>query len=190
MRYRHLILDRDGVLNEEAPNRGYVTSPQQWRWIPGALVAIAMLHRSGVRLTVATNQSGVGRGYMTDADLAGVHARMLDDVAAAGGCIAAVYVCPHAPGAGCECRKPAPGLLQRAVTESGIPVCETLAVGDDLRDLDAARAAGIAAVLVLTGKGRDVAAHLAPPSPPVYEDLRTLALQLLATGCAAGNSNG
>jgi D-glycero-D-manno-heptose 1,7-bisphosphate phosphatase len=177
---RHVILDRDGVLNEEAPAGGYVTGPGTWRWLPGSLQALALFVRAGIRVSVATNQSGVGRGLMTMNDLEAVHARMLREAEAAGGRIDAVFACPHAPGVGCECRKPAPGLIRAAIAASGVPVEQTLAVGDDVRDLEAARAAGVAAALVLTGKGRAAAATLPPVEIPVYADLHSLARALAA----------
>jgi D-glycero-D-manno-heptose 1,7-bisphosphate phosphatase len=177
---RHVILDRDGVLNEEAPARGYITRPEDWRWVPGSLEAVASLTHAGVRVSVATNQSGVGRGLMTLRDLDAVHARMTRDVEAAGGRIDALFACPHAPGAGCDCRKPSPGLLQAAVAASSVPASQTLVVGDDGRDLEAARAAGIAAALVLTGKGRVAAAALSRGEFAVYDDLHALARALLA----------
>lgn len=177
---KHLILDRDGVLNEEAPDRGYVRSPAEWRWIPGALQALGMLARAGMRVSVATNQSGVNRGVMTSAELEAVHAFMRDAVARSGGDIAAVFVCPHAPEEACHCRKPAPGLIVAAIAQSGFDAAATLVVGDDVRDVEAARAAGVAAVLVATGKGRDAAAALTATHVPVYGDLLAVAQGLLA----------
>jgi len=178
MRYRHVILDRDGVLNAEARANGYVTSPEQWRWLPGAVEAVVLLHQVGIRVSVATNQSGVGRGLMTAADLDALHAFMCGEIERAGGLVAAVYTCTHAPEEGCDCRKPAPGLVRRAVSDSGIPPAATLVVGDDVRDLEAAHAAGVDAALVLTGKGHNAIARLPRESTAVYDDLRTLTLSL------------
>ena len=177
---RHLILDRDGVLNEEAPARGYVTGPDGWRWIAGSLEALAALAGAGIRVSIVTNQSGVGRGLMTPADLDAVHGRMLRESQSAGGRIDAVFVCPHAPDAHCSCRKPAPGLFEAAVAASGIPAAQTLAVGDDARDVEAALETGVAAVLVLTGKGRAAARSIAHRAVPVYGDLASLARALVA----------
>jgi D-glycero-D-manno-heptose 1,7-bisphosphate phosphatase len=109
-----------------------------------------------------------------------VHARMNDSAAAAGAAIDAIFCCPHAPDAGCECRKPAPGLLLAAMRDSGIEPAATLVVGDDARDIAAARAAGVAAALVRTGKGRAVERELADPTLPVYDDLAQLVDQLLS----------
>jgi len=181
MPVRHVILDRDGVLNVEASGAGYVTGPEQWRWIPGALDALAQLHQAGIRVSIVTNQSGIGRGVMTMTDLYAVHERMLSDSHRAGARITAVYVCPHAPDHGCACRKPAPGLILKATLESGINAQESLVVGDDLRDLAAAKGAGVEAALVLTGKGRAVVA-LRDPGVAVYDDLGALTRALIATG--------
>jgi D-glycero-D-manno-heptose 1,7-bisphosphate phosphatase len=176
---RHVILDRDGVLNEEAPANGYITRPESWRWLPGSLQALALFARAGIRVSVATNQSGVGRGLMTWQDLDAVHARMLREAAAAGGRIDGLFACPHAPDAGCRCRKPAPGLINDAIAASSLPALQTLVVGDAGRDLEAARAAGVAAALVLTGKGRAAADLLARNEVHVYNDLLALARVLL-----------
>src|ERR1700722_2697278 len=108
MTYKHVILDRDEVLNHEAPDGGYVREPAEFRWLPGALEALATLRRAGVHLTVATNQSGVGRGLMSLTQLAAVHGRMLTEAAGSGAALDAVLFCPHAPQERCECRKPEP----------------------------------------------------------------------------------
>jgi D-glycero-D-manno-heptose 1,7-bisphosphate phosphatase len=174
---RHLILDRDGVLNQEAPDHGYVLRPEDFRWLPGSLQALVTLTGFGVRLSIATNQSAVGRGLMTAQDLDQVLAAMLEEARAAGARIAGVFVCMHAPEAHCDCRKPAPGLILSALQESGIPAAQTLLVGDDVRDVEAARAAGIAAALVRTGKGRRAAAQLLARGEvlPVFDDLAQFA---------------
>lgn len=178
--FRHVILDRDGVLNREAEGGGYVREPAEFHWLPGALEALAILRGAGVRVSIATNQSGVGRGLMSTAQLAAVHAHMQAQAAAAGGALDAVLVCPHAPQAQCLCRKPAPGLIQAAIARSGIPATESLVVGDDGRDLEAARRAGVAAALVRTGKGRQTEAQLSGTDVAVYDDLAQLARALAA----------
>ena len=174
-RTRHLILDRDGVLNEEAADGGYVCDPEEFRWLPGVLDALARLRAAGVRVSVATNQSCVGRGILSPEGLARVHARMTRDAEAAGGAIGAIFCCPHAPDAGCDCRKPAPGLVTAAIRASGIDPRATLLVGDDHRDLAAGRGAGIAVALVRTGKGRATERALSDPRPPVFDDLASIA---------------
>jgi D-glycero-D-manno-heptose 1,7-bisphosphate phosphatase len=178
---RHLILDRDGVLNEEAQNHGYILQPADFKWLPNARQALAKLSQSGLRISVVSNQSAVGRGLMSQAQLDQVLDAMRDQAQAQGAHISAVYCCPHTPEAHCDCRKPAPGLVRRAVADSGIPAAQTLMVGDDVRDMEAAHAAGIAAALVRTGKGLKTAARLAERGqlPLVFDDLAQLAEHLL-----------
>jgi D-glycero-D-manno-heptose 1,7-bisphosphate phosphatase len=179
---RHLILDRDGVLNAELPGGKFVREPAQFHWLPGSLEALARLAAAGLRVTVASNQSGVGRGLLSADDLARVHARMRADAAAAGGAIDAIFCCLHAPDAGCNCRKPAPGLVTAAIRASGIEPAASLLVGDDGRDVAAGRAAGIAVALVRTGKGSIAERELADPTLPVYRDLAQLVAHL-GLGC-------
>jgi len=175
MAFRHVILDRDGVLNRESEQGGYVREPAEFHWLPGALEGLAVLRRAGLRISVATNQAGVGRGLMTLAQLSAVHAHMQAQASAHGGALDAVLVCPHAPEDACACRKPAPGLIEAAIARSGIPAGESVLVGDDARDLEAARRAGIAAMLVRTGKGRQTEALLSNPAVTAYDDLLQLA---------------
>lgn len=175
MRFRHLILDRDGVLNREADDCGYITRPEQFEWLPDALAGLRALHRAGVRITVATNQSAVGRGLVTLEQLADIHQRMQEDAAAHGAPLAAVLFCPHAPEARCDCRKPAPGLIRAAIAGSEVPAEHSLVVGDDLRDLEAATRAGVSAALVRTGKGRATEQKSELRGMPAYDSLLQLA---------------
>jgi D-glycero-D-manno-heptose 1,7-bisphosphate phosphatase len=177
---RHVILDRDGVLNREAGEGGYVREPAEFHWLPGALEGLAILRRAGLRLTVATNQAGIGRGLMSLAQLAAVHERMRSQAAAHGAELDEVLFCPHAPEEGCLCRKPAPGLIQAAIAHSGIAAGESIVIGDDRRDLEAASRAGVAAVLVRTGKGRQTEQLLGNGCAPVFDDLREVAHALVA----------
>ena len=186
MSFRHVILDRDGVLNHEAPDGSYVREPEEFRWLPGALEGLALLRGAGVRLSVTTNQAGVGRGLMSLQQLAAVHERMQTDAAAHGAALDAVLYCPHAPEEQCACRKPAPGLIQAAVARSGIAAGDSIVVGDDRRDLEAAERAGVAAALVRTGKGRRTEALLGNAAVPAYDDLHELARAILAARPAAG----
>lgn len=177
---RHVILDRDGVLNREAADGSWVREPAEFHWLPGALEGLAMLRRAGIHVSVVTNQSGVGRGRMTLAQLAAVHARMQADVSAHDGALDAVFFCPHAPEDGCACRKPAPGLIREAMARSGIAAEQSIVVGDDGRDLEAARRAGVAAALVRTGKGRQTEELTCAAAVPVYDDLLQLARAVVA----------
>ena len=180
MKIRHVIVDRDGVLNREAPDRGYITSPEGFAWLPGALQGLAMLSRAGIEISVATNQSGIGRGLMNLSDLELVHGRMLSEARAAGASIGGIFFCPHSPDEGCICRKPAPGLIRSALARSAVEPAATLVVGDDRRDLEAAWNAGISAALVLTGKGRQSERQMRSLHVPIYNDLLDLAQVILS----------
>lgn len=141
---RWVLLDRDGVINRDSDQ--YIRTPQEWQPLPGALEALEQLTVAGCRLAVVTNQSGVARGYFSAATLARIHARLFSAVAAAGGRIEAVFYCPHAPGSNCDCRKPAPGLLHRAMRFLRADAARTVMIGDSQRDIDAARRCGVAAI--------------------------------------------
>ena len=143
-----VIVDRDGTLNERPPRATYVTRPEDLRWLPGALEGLALLREAGHRVIVVTNQAGIGRGAMTEDDLAAVNARLLADAEAAGGRIEAIYHCPHDWDEGCECRKPRPGMLFQAQRDFHLDLTRTPFVGDDERDGQAADAAGCPFVMV------------------------------------------
>ncbi len=179
-RVRHLIVDRDGVLNRENPSGGWIAHPDDWVWEDGALEGLRTARTAGVRVSVTTNQSAVGRGIVPSQQVEAVHSRMLREAAEDGGRIDAVFVCPHAPGEGCACRKPAPGLVLEAVEASGIAASETVLVGDAARDLEAARAAGVRFALVRTGKGRATELELADRDVPVFDDLSDAVRSLVA----------
>ena len=137
-----VILDRDGVLNERPPRAEYVTRPEEFRWLPGAREALALLREHGYRVILVSNQAGIARGAMSAADLEAVHARMRADAEEAGGRVDAIYHCPHDWDDGCECRKPAPGLLFEAQRDHHLDLSRTFFIGDDDRDGQAAAAAG------------------------------------------------
>jgi D-glycero-D-manno-heptose 1,7-bisphosphate phosphatase len=179
MTLRHVILDRDGVLNQEAVDGGYIVRPEDFVWVPGALEALRLLREAGIYLSVATNQSGVGRGIMSLAQLEAIHQRMRTEAAEHGAALDALYFCPHSPEAGCDCRKPAPGLIRTALTQAGFTAEESILVGDAERDLQAATRAGVHAALVRTGKGRKTEAGLKDHRVPTYEDLLEFARELL-----------
>lgn len=146
-----VILDRDGVINEDSD--AYIKTPGEWRPLPGSAEAIARLNRAGYRVVVATNQSGLARGYFDQAGLDAIHRTMAAHLATVGAHLSGVYFCPHGPDDGCQCRKPLPGLIDQIVAEYG-DVAGVPMVGDSLRDLEAGVARGCRPVLVLTGKGR------------------------------------
>ncbi len=176
-----IVLDRDGVINEDSD--AFIKSPAEWRPVPGSLEAIARLNHGGYRVVVATNQSGVARGLFDLETLMEIHTKMHRLVAEAGGRIEAVFFCPHGPDDGCDCRKPRPGLFHDIASRLGVSLEGVPAVGDSLRDIEAARAAGCAPFLVRSGKGeRTLAAGgEALEGVPVFDDLAAVADHLLAT---------
>jgi D-glycero-D-manno-heptose 1,7-bisphosphate phosphatase len=152
---RLVIVGRDGVLNQY--REGHVTSPEEWVPIPGALEALARLHHAGWHVVVATNQAGIGRGMIDMNTVNLVHTRMNEALAAQGGRLDAVFFCPHTPEDGCECRKPRPGMLQDIGRRYGVDMAQVPMVGDTLRDLQAAHAAGCQPHLVLSGRAATLA---------------------------------
>jgi D-glycero-D-manno-heptose 1,7-bisphosphate phosphatase len=147
-----IVLDRDGVINHDSDL--YIKSPDEWQPIPGSLAAIARLNQHGYRVVVATNQSGIGRGLFSMDTLNAIHDKMIKAVAQAGGRIDAVFYCPHTNADQCGCRKPKPGMLEEIAMRYNVGLAGVPAVGDSLRDLQAAAAVGAQPILVLTGKGK------------------------------------
>ena len=180
MTLRHLILDRDGVLNRENPHGGWIATPADWQWETGALDGLRAAAEAGLRISITTNQSGIGRGELRAEDVAAVHDRMRREAERAGARIDAIFVCPHAPGDGCDCRKPAPGLIRSALQATGVPASESVVIGDAMRDLEAAASAGVAAVLVRTGKGAATERELGGSTVQVFDDLERAVRGLLA----------
>ena len=176
-----VILDRDGTINRASDE--FVKSPDEWHPLPGALEAISRLNHAGFHVVLATNQSGLGRGLFDMAALNAVHAHMLKTLAALGGRIDAIFYCPHAAEEGCSCRKPAPGLLQQIEERYGHSLNGVPYVGDSLRDMQAAQAAGCAPHLVLSGRHALGDATRLPPEFPahtrVHADLAAFADHLL-----------
>lgn len=138
-----VLLDRDGTLVEDVPYNG---DPAKVRPMPGAKQALDRLRREGVRLVLVSNQSGIGRGRLTAAQVDAVNARVAELL----GPFEAVHVCPHAPDEGCGCRKPAPGLVKQALADAGVPPERAVMIGDIGADVDAALAAGVGSYLVPT----------------------------------------
>lgn len=177
-----IILDRDGVINEDSD--AYVKSVDEWIPIPGSIEAIGRLSRAGYRVAVATNQSGIGRGYYDLATLQAMHDRMLSLVWAAGGNIDAICFCPHIETDGCNCRKPLPGLLLQIQEQLRVPLEGAYMVGDSIRDLEAGQAVGCRLVLVRTGKGEKSCHKLAGSglaNVSIYANLAEFVDHLLGT---------
>ena len=176
---RSLLLDRDGVINEDSPH--YIKSPQEWRPLPGSLESIARANRAGLRVIVVTNQSGLARGVFDIATLNAIHRRMLDAVADVGGDIEAVFFCPHGPSDGCDCRKPKPGLLTAIRDRLGLDLSRSVLIGDKLSDVAAAHAGGVKPVLISSaGEDIDASALRAYGAVDVFPDLASAIDRLLA----------
>ena len=174
-----VILDRDGVINEDSPH--YIKSPAEWIPIPGSLDAIARLKHAGFTVAVATNQSGIARGLFDLAALDAMHAK-LDGLLAERGCaLDMIAYCPHGPDDGCDCRKPRLGLYRTIGEKLKKPLAGAVIVGDSLRDIEAARTVGATPVLVLTGKGRRTFETTdLPDGTAVYDDLAAAADDIIS----------
>ena len=173
---RLVIVDRDGVINEDSGE--FIKSVADWRPIAGSLEAIALLCAAGRRVAVVTNQSGVARGLLDEDTLAAIHSHMRERVRATGGELAGVYYCPHLPDAGCQCRKPRPGMLRALERELGVSVRGVPFIGDRLSDVHTADGVGARPILVRTGTGAATEGLLGG-RVPVFDDLRAAARSLL-----------
>ena len=173
---RIVILDRDGVINEDSVD--YIKNPGEWIPIDGSLEAIALLHQNGYRVYIATNQAGIARGKLTESQLLGIHEKLQQQVSRAGGKVSGIHYCPHHPDDNCPYRKPSPGMLNKIGSESGVEFTDldvdVAFVGDSLKDLQAAEAAGCRPVLVLTGNGRTTSEEV-PHLTHVFSNLLAFA---------------
>lgn len=174
-----IILDRDGVINYES--KDYIKTPEEWLPIPGSLEAIALLTQASYTIAVATNQSGVGRGYYTEADLAIIHQKMLDSLKPFGGAIDKVFYCPHLPEDHCRCRKPGIGLFEQIADHYQRDLRGIFAIGDSLRDIKTALKVGCEPILVLTGNGEQTLLNNRElvDEIPVFPDLLSAVQKLL-----------
>lgn len=173
-----IILDRDGVINQDSDD--YIKSVEEFIPLPGSLEAIARLSQAGYRVAVATNQSGIARGYYDIPTLNAMHDKLRQMLNSLGGNIEMIAFCPHGPDDNCDCRKPKPGMYldiarRMELSLKGVPV-----IGDSLRDLQAAQAVGAQPILVRTGKGeRTLAKGDGLEGIPVYDDLAAAVAALL-----------
>lgn len=173
-----IVLDRDGVINLDSDQ--YIKSPAEWLPIPGSLEAIARLSQADWKIVVVTNQSGIGRGLFDMDTLNAIHAKMHKAISAAGGHLDAIFYCPHTNAESCDCRKPKPGMFRRVAACFNADLAGAPAVGDSLRDLQAAAAVGAQPYLVRTGKGeKTLAAGGIPENTLVFADLAAVVDHLL-----------
>jgi D-glycero-D-manno-heptose 1,7-bisphosphate phosphatase len=174
-----VILDRDGVINIDSDQ--FIKTPEEWKPIPGSLDAIARLNHAGYRVVVASNQSGIGRGLFDMAALNAINEKMYKALAQVGGRIDALFYCPHPAEANCTCRKPRPGMFEDIARRFNVSLTGVPSIGDSLRDLQAAVAAGGMPILVLTGKGaKTQAAGGLPEHTRVYQDLAEAVRAIIA----------
>lgn len=172
-----LILDRDGVINLDSDD--YIKTLDEWIPIPSSIEAIARLSQAGWTVAVATNQSGIARGYYDLAVLEAMHARLRELVAEQGGEVGLIVYCPHGPDDGCDCRKPKPGMLRQIGEHYGVDLSGIWFVGDSIGDLEAARAVDCQPVLVKTGKGVRTLGKPLPEGTLIFDDLAAVASALL-----------
>jgi len=174
-----IILDRDGVINQDSEQ--FIKNTTEWKPIPGSLEAIAKLNHAGYRVVVASNQSGIGRGLLDMGALNAINDKMYRALVQVGGRIDALFYCPHAAEANCDCRKPKPGMFIDIAQRFNVDLAGVPSVGDSLRDLQAAAAAGAQPILVLTGKGAKTrAAGGLPDGTPVFADLAQAVRHIVA----------
>jgi D-glycero-D-manno-heptose 1,7-bisphosphate phosphatase len=182
-----VFVDRDGVINENLPN--HVLCAADLRLLPGSLEALALLAGHPLRVVVVTNQAAIGRGQLTPTELRAIHADLLHQVLVTGGRIDGIYVCPHRPDEGCDCRKPGIGLLEQAAADLDVQLAGSYMVGDAASDVEAAVAARCQPILVLTGRGRTAREALRTDGALehwVARDLRHAADMVLAREQASG----
>jgi D-glycero-D-manno-heptose 1,7-bisphosphate phosphatase len=177
-----IVLGRDGVINQRSEKA--IHSPNEWIPITGSLEAIQRLNHAGFQVAVATNQPGLASGELDIAALNEIHQRLHQELDKLGAHLDAVFFCPHAPGAGCDCRKPRPGLLLEIGRRLGIDPDQLIVIGDTSADLDAARNAGAQPVLLRTGVGSRTEKRLPRTQRNrvrVYDDLASAVDALLKT---------
>ncbi|HET9724373.1 MAG TPA: HAD-IIIA family hydrolase [Actinomycetota bacterium] len=170
MSRRFVLVDRDGTINEER-SPGYVLEPDQVRLIPGAARAVRDLCAIGLGVVVVTNQSPVGRGWITAGQLDAIHGRLSALLETEGAAVDGYYVCPHTPDAGCDCRKPGVALALRAAAEHGFDPAEAFVVGDHRSDVEMGRRIGARTFQVQTGHGVEEVAKGEPIADHVVQDL-------------------
>jgi D-glycero-D-manno-heptose 1,7-bisphosphate phosphatase len=158
MKRRAVFMDRDGTISEEV---GYVNHPSRYRVFPYSAEAVRLLNEAGMLAILVTNQAGVARGYFTEEMIGTVHERLKQELERGSARLDAIYYCAHHPSVGeppyrfdCDCRKPKPGLIQRAAADFDIDLAASWMIGDRYSDIELARNAGVRSAFVLSGYGR------------------------------------
>ncbi len=171
-----IILDRDGVINQDSPH--FIKSPEEWKPIPGSIEAIARLTQADYRVVIATNQSGIGRSLFDMETLNAIHSKMHKAVNHAGGRIEAIFYCPATAESNSPHRKPNAGMFEEIGERMNVSLQGVPAVGDSLRDLQAAAEVGAQPILVLTGKGAKTRGMELPTDTQIFDDLAAVARRL------------
>ena len=164
------FLDRDGVINEKAPDGEYVTRWEDFRLLPGAMEGIAQLNRAGFCVIIVTNQRCVAKGLLTEEELGILHRRMTHELALGGATIDALYYCPHELDSACSCRKPEPGMLLEAARSRNLDLAASWMIGDSQRDIQAGKNAGCRTAW-LSDKRFSATESLHETSPSVEADV-------------------
>lgn len=180
MTMKLIVLDRDGVINHDSDE--YIKSTEEWVPIEGSLEAISRLNHGGYLVVVASNQSGIARGYFTIDALTAMHRKMADMLEKLGGHIDAIFYCPHGPKDNCECRKPKPGMLLEIGQRFNVSLDDVIFIGDSVTDIKAASNANAHSMLVRTGKGAKAEKILKAENRndiPVFDDLAAAVTAIL-----------
>jgi D-glycero-D-manno-heptose 1,7-bisphosphate phosphatase len=158
MKRRAVFMDRDGTISEEV---GYVNHPSRYRVFPYSARAVRLLNEADWLAILVTNQAGVARGYFTEEMIGEVHDVLKQEMERGGARLDAIYYCAHHPSVGeppyridCDCRKPKPGLIQRAAADFGIDLAQSWMIGDRYGDIEMARNAGVRSAFLMSGYGR------------------------------------
>ncbi|AGA34340.1 D-glycero-D-manno-heptose 1,7-bisphosphate phosphatase [Thioalkalivibrio nitratireducens DSM 14787] len=186
MSVRALFLDRDGTLMVDV---GYPSLPEQVELLPGAAEALAALREAGYRLSIISNQSGVGRGYFDAAAVEAVHQRLLDLLAVHGVPIDDAEYCLHAPEDGCDCRKPSPLMIRRSADRLGVDPAQSFMIGDKASDIEAGRRAGCRTILLdPTGAGGTQADFVCRDWEDIVQAVRRITDRPVAAGSRTGSA--
>ena len=176
-----IILDRDGVINQDSDD--YIKLVDEFIPLPGSLEAIAQLNQAGYTVAVATNQSGIARGFYDVDTLVAMHNKLAGLLTPLGGHIDYIAYCPHGPDDNCDCRKPKPGMYHQIAKHFDTSLEQVPIIGDSLRDLQAAQQVNASPILVRTGKGdRTMSKGTGLEGIPIYDNLAAAVDDLLEKG--------